>query len=99
VTTTPTNANAIGLHHRAATLRALATAIERTPATTLEHAAGDDTWRGERPLLCRNVLIANLAQIHAAADDLRLHAWQLEREARAMDAIALNAPDLDSQAG
>jgi hypothetical protein len=87
------------LHHRAATLRALADAIERTPATTLEHLAGDDTWRGERPLLCHNVLVANLAQLHAAADDLRAHAWQLERQARDLDAAALQVPPLDMRTG
>lgn len=87
------------LHHRAATLRALASAIERTPATTLEQFAGDDTWRGERPLLCHNVLVANLAQLHSAVDDLRAHAWQLERQARELDAAALQAPALDTQGG
>ena len=87
------------LHHRAATLRALAAAIERTPATMLEQLAGDDTWRGDRPLLCRNVLVANLAQIHSAADDLRAYAWQLERQARDLDAAALQVPALDTRAG
>jgi len=87
------------LHHRAATLRALATAIERTPATTLQQLAGDDTWRGDRPLLCHNVLVANLAQIHSAADDLRAYAWQLERQARDLDAAALQVPALDTGAG
>jgi len=87
------------LHHRAATLRALATAIEHTPATTLEHLAGDDTWRGERPLLCHNVLVANLAQLHSAAEDLRAHAWQLERQARELEAAAAPLPTIDTQAG
>lgn len=88
------------LHHRAATLRALAATIERTPATTLEQLAGDDTWRGPRPLLCRNILVANLAQLHAAADDLRQHAWRLERQARELEAAAaLQLPTLDMRAG
>lgn len=81
-------ATSSSLHHRAATLRALAATIERTPATSLERFAGDETWRGPRPLLCRNVLVANLAQLHGAADDLRGHAWRLERQARDLDAAA-----------
>jgi hypothetical protein len=88
------------LHHRAATLRALAAAIERTPATSLDQLAGDETWRGPRPLLCHNVLVANLAQLHAAADDLRANAWRLERQARDLDAAAaLQLPAIDTRAG
>ena len=97
--TTGMTATSSTLHHRAATLRALATAIERTPATTLEHLAGDDTWRGQRPLLCHNVLLANLAQLHSAADDLRAHAWQLERQARDLEAVGVPLPTFDAQAG
>jgi 1,2-phenylacetyl-CoA epoxidase catalytic subunit len=69
------------LRRRAADLRQLAATIEQTPATTLEYAAGEDTWRGQRPDLCRSMLVANLAQLHAAVDDLRGHAWQLARRA------------------
>ena len=38
-----------------------------------------DTWRGPRPDLCRATLARNQHQLHAAADDLRDHAWRLDR--------------------
>ena len=85
------SATSMALRHRAAALRSLASAIEATPAMSLEHFAGDDTWRGPRPLLCRNILIANLAQLHASVDDLRSRAWALERQARELDAVAIAA--------
>jgi hypothetical protein len=79
------------MRQRAAALRNLAEAIETTPAMSLEHAAGDDTWLGQRPMLCRSVLVANLAQLHHAADDLRMQAWQLERRADQLDAMSFAA--------
>jgi hypothetical protein len=86
------------LRHRAAALRSLASAIEATPAMSLERFAGDDTWRGPRPLLCHNILVANLAQLHAAADDLLSHAWRLERQARELDMAAAAVRAVGSQA-
>jgi 1,2-phenylacetyl-CoA epoxidase catalytic subunit len=90
------HSRAASLRERAAALRSLAEAIEATPAMSLEHAAGDDTWVGPRPTLCRNVLVANLAQLHHAADELRLHAWQLERHAEQLSVVdSCPRPDAD----
>jgi hypothetical protein len=86
VPSTATSANATMLRQRAGILRDLATTIERTSAMSLDHDAGDDTWRGARPLLCHNVLLTNLLQVHGAVDDLRWSAWQLERRANEIDA-------------
>lgn len=47
-----------------------------------------DTWRGPRPDLCRATLTANQHQLHAAADDLRWHAYRFEQQARELEAIA-----------
>lgn len=55
---------------------------------SLDAVAGDDTWRGARPLLCHNVLVSNLVQLHGAVEDLRWTAWQLERRANELDAVA-----------
>ncbi len=88
------------LRQRAAALRALATTIEGTPAMSLEHLAGDETWRGPRPQLCQSVLIANLAQLHAAVDDLRSQAWHLEREANELErAEAATIQPVETRAG
>ena len=82
-------ANASILRHRAGVLRELAGTIERTTAMSLDRDAGTDTWAGARPLLCHNVLLSNLMQVHGAVDDLRWRAWQLERRANEIDAAAL----------
>ena len=81
-------ANASTLRHRAAVLRELAATIDSATAMTLDRDAGADTWVGGRPLLCHNVLVANLMQVHGAIDDLRSRAWQLERRANEIDAAA-----------
>ncbi len=94
-----TDANSSQLRSRARGLRDLASTIERTPAMSLDQTAGDDTWRGQRPLLCHNVLVANLAQLHGAIDDLRWRAWQLERQANELDAVASAAAALAPAAG
>ena len=47
----------------------------------LDHHAGDDTWRGRKPSLCRAILAANLHQLHAAAEDLRWQAYLFEQQA------------------
>lgn len=74
------------LRDRAARLRAFATRIEQLPVLRLDLAAGDDTWRGPRPALCRAMLEVNQHQLHAAADDLRWHALRLDREVDELDA-------------
>jgi len=81
-------ANASMLRHRAGVLRELAGTIEATEAMSLDRHAGDDTWRGVRPLLCHNVLVTNLMQVHGAVEDLRWSAWQLERRANEIEAAA-----------
>ena len=47
-----------------------------------------DTWRGLRPDLCRATLAANQHQLHAAADDLRWHAYRFEQQADELDMLA-----------
>lgn len=79
------------LRRRAHDLRILAVEIERLPVMSLDRWADDATWRGPRPLLCRATLRANQQQLHAAADDLRAHAWQFELEAGQLDAVARSA--------
>lgn len=54
----------------------------------LDRWCDDDTWRGPRPWLCRATLVSNQHQLHAAADDLRLHAYRFELEAEHLDAVA-----------
>ena len=69
------------LRERARHLRGLATAMETSPAMNLHRHAGDDTWRGRKPSLCRAILAANQHQLHAAADDLRWQAYLFEQQA------------------
>lgn len=83
------NTNAADLRERARRLRQLACLIESTPAMRLDLLAGDDTWRGPRPRLCRDLLERNLAQLHRAADDLRWHAYLLDQRAVAADALPM----------
>jgi hypothetical protein len=80
--------NANQLRQRARHLRDLANSIESLPVMSLEGHAGDDTWRGPRPMLCRSTLGSNQRQLHAAADDLRSHALRFERHAAELDAVA-----------
>lgn len=81
-----TSAHATHLRERADDLRRFAEQLEHTPAADVDRLAGDDTWRGRRPALCRFVLRINLAQLHAAADDLRWKAALLEQQADQLDA-------------
>ena len=76
------------LRRRAGHLRRLADTIDSTPATRLEHLAGDDTWRGPRPSLCAGLLRQNLVQLHRAADELRWQAYVFERRAEALGLLA-----------
>lgn len=79
------------LRHRAYRLRALAARIEATAVLRLDGDAGDDTWRGARPELCRATLHTNQRQLHAAAEELRGHAYLLDRRAAELE-IALATP-------
>lgn len=54
----------------------------------LDRHGGLDTWRGLRPELCRSTLARNQHQLHAAAEDLREHAWRVDRQAEELEAIA-----------
>lgn len=76
------------LRRRAAELRTLADTIETSPVMRLGDLAGDDTWRGLRPTLCRTLLATNVHQLHQAADDLRWQAWLFEHRADELDVIA-----------
>ncbi len=73
---------------RAHHLRSIAVRIEHSPVMWLEQFAGDDTWAGGRPLLCRSTLQANLAQLHRSVDGLRWQAYLFEQRARQLDAVA-----------
>jgi hypothetical protein len=76
------------LRRRARHLRRLADAIEASPVMRLDRHGDVDTWRGPRPDLCRATLARNQHQLHAAADDLREHAWRLDQQAEELDALA-----------
>jgi hypothetical protein len=76
------------LRRRAQHLRRLADAIEATPAMSLERFAADDTWAGARPHLCRTLLANGQQRLHAAADDLRMHAHRLDRDADDLEVIS-----------
>lgn len=81
-------ARADQLRRRAGELRTLATTIEGGPVMRLEQLAGDSTWRGVRPTLCRTLLTTNVQQLHRAADDLRWQAWLFDQRADELDVIA-----------
>ncbi|MFN3257466.1 MAG: hypothetical protein ACE37B_17415 [Ilumatobacter sp.] len=76
------------LRSRAASLRALAAAIETTPAMHLDRDAGIDTWRGPRPAACYRVLIDAQRRVHEAAEELRREAWELELRAEELEYLA-----------
>lgn len=84
------------LRRRATRLRTLASTIERSLAMVLDRYAGLDTWRGQRPQLCRNLLLTNQAQLHAEAEQLRWQAYLFERRAAELD---VHAHALPGQAG
>ena len=81
-------ARATQLRQRAGHLRNLADAIETSPVMRLDRYGDVDTWRGARSELCRLTLARNQHQLHAAAEDLREHAWRFDREADELEAIA-----------
>lgn len=82
------NAIANQLRQRAHHLRWLAEAIEASPVMRLDRYGDVDTWRGLRPDLCRATLATNQHQLHAAADDLRWHAYRFEQQAQELEAVA-----------
>lgn len=82
------SARANQFRQRARHLRRLAETIETSPVMRLDRHGDVDTWRGPRPDLCRATLAANQHQLHAAADDLRWHAYRFEQQAEELEAIA-----------
>jgi hypothetical protein len=87
-TTAHTTGQAAELRRRARHLLELASAIESSTAYGLLDGAGDDTWRGGRPVLCRNLLSTNGARARQAIDDLRWQAWSCQQRARQLDLLA-----------
>jgi hypothetical protein len=88
--TTP-HPSATLLHRRAADLRALATAIERSPVMRvldLAEEASPDGWHGDRAELCERMLAGDLHRLHLAAEQLRQTAFRL-----AARAVQLGSPD------
>jgi hypothetical protein len=81
-------ARANRLRQRALDLRELARAIESSPVMRLDRHGDVDTWRGPRSDLCRATLASNQHQLHAAADDLRWHAYRFEQHAEELEAMA-----------
>ena len=73
------------LRQRAATLRDLASCIERSIVMSLDELAGDTTWSSPRARLCEAMLARNLHQLHRAADDLRDTAFRLQARAGELD--------------
>ena len=73
------------LRQRAAELRSLASAIERSVVLTLGDAP-DDWWGDTRAHLCERLLERNLHQLHQAADDLRTTSFRFRRRAEEFDA-------------
>lgn len=82
------HAQAAHLRRRATRLRGLASTIERAQAMVLDRYAGLDTWRGQRPQLCRNLLLTNQAQLHSEAEQLRWQAYLFERRAAELEVQA-----------
>lgn len=76
------------LRRRAGHLRDLADELEASPVMRLDRHGDIDTWRGPRPDLCRATLAANQHQMHAAADNLRWHAYRFEQQAIELEATA-----------
>jgi hypothetical protein len=75
------------LRQRAADLRHLAAAIERSLVMTLPEAAADATWTSARARLCGSMLERNLHQLHQAADDLRHTACRMQARASELDLV------------
>lgn len=80
------------LRRRADQLLTLANQIEQSPVLRLGNFAGDETWRGSRPQLCRNLLSANQAQLHNDVDELRWQAYLFARQAEQLAAIEALQP-------
>ncbi|MBV1894713.1 MAG: hypothetical protein KUG57_11730 [Ilumatobacteraceae bacterium] len=78
-------ARAAQLRRRAQHLRTLASEMESTPALSLGQHAGEETWCGSRPELCRSALKANHQRLHASADSLREQAYLFVRHANEIE--------------
>lgn len=67
------------LLERAHRLRRLAERLSRLAALALGDIAGEDTWRGPRPDLCRTMLEHNSRQIRRRSEELLATAREMER--------------------
>ena len=77
------------LRARADELRAVAARIEASWAMTLHGLAGEDTWSGPGPELCRRLLSGNQHQLRLAAEELRRRAAMLDQRATDIEVQAL----------
>ena len=77
------------LRARADELRAVATRIEASRAMTLHDLAGEDTWSGPGPELCRRLLSGNQRQLRLAAEELRRRSAMLDQHATDLEVEAL----------
>lgn len=77
------------LRVRATGLRSLASRLGRLRALDVVRLAGPDTWIGPSPEACRLDLLALRRALQHAADDLRVAAHRLERQADESDAAAM----------
>jgi hypothetical protein len=62
----------------------------------LDRYGGVDTWSGPRSDLSRATLASNQQQLHAAADELRWHAYRFEQQAEELDIVARSQIELVS---
>lgn len=72
------------LTDRARRLRLLAARLGHLLSMSLPGLAGEDTWRGPRPDLCRTMLLQNNRQIRHRMNELVDIARDLERQAEAV---------------
>lgn len=77
------------LRRRAVELRRLAVRIDAVRLDEVEAWAGPDTWRSPGADECRAMLARDRQRLVHAADDLRDRAWRVDRQADALDALAL----------
>jgi|TARA_R110002110_G_scaffold75033_1_gene198418 hypothetical protein len=83
---------AIELRRRAQRLRHLASRIDASLVMTLERHAGNNTWRGRRPLLCVNLLRHDQSQLAAEVEGLRWQAYLFDQQAARLDQAAVLHP-------
>ncbi|CAN5729336.1 hypothetical protein BH18ACT2_BH18ACT2_00640 [soil metagenome] len=95
----PIDPEAQELRRRAVDLRRLAARIDAVRLQEVEAWAGPDTWRSAGAEQCRALLAGDGQRLVHAADELRERAWRLDRQADALDALALAASVLPNPLG